>query len=77
MGGADAAVLAAAYQVDNFIAVVRLDFGVLPFRPRQNIAIPLDGHSIGSHFKVLKQRHNSEAIGNLAKLAVNGNFHAE
>jgi hypothetical protein len=26
---------------------------------------------------VLKQRHNSEAIGNLAKLAVNGNFHAE
>jgi hypothetical protein len=67
--------LAAAHEVNDFEAVVRLNRGLLPFRARENIEIALDGHSIRSHLEVLKQCGNGKPIRNFAKLAVNSNLH--
>jgi hypothetical protein len=70
-----ATILTAAHEVNDFVAIVRLNFGLLPFRAREDIKIALDRHSIGGHFKVLNQRRNGETVGDVAKLAVDSNFH--
>jgi hypothetical protein len=72
---AEAAPLTAADKVNDLEAIVRLNRGLLPFRARQNIEIALDSHPLGSHFQVLKQGGNGEAVRNFTKLAVDRNFH--
>jgi len=66
---------AAADEVNDFKAVIRLDLGLGPLRARKKVEIALDGDPPGREAEMLKQGGDAEAMGNLARLAVDDDRH--
>jgi hypothetical protein len=67
--------LAATNEVDNLVAVVRLDSCLDPSRAGENVQIALDGHAFGGQANVLEECGHIQPIGNLATLTVNRHSH--
>jgi hypothetical protein len=67
--------LAAADEVDDFEAVVRLDLGLVPEGAGENIEIALNREAVTAHFQVVEERGHSEAVRDLAWIAVNFDHH--
>src|SRR5580704_4164661 len=67
--------LAAADEVDDFEAVVRLNLGFVPEAARKDVEIALDRKAVAAHFQVVEQRSDGETIGDLAQISVNLDHH--
>ena len=62
--------LATADEMDNFVAIVRLDFGFVPFQPGKNSKITLNRNAAAVHSKVVEQPRDSQAIRDFRALAI-------
>jgi hypothetical protein len=70
----------AAHEVDNLQAVAFMEFGRGPAIARHNIAVQLDGDTVGPHAESFHQASECEwglRIGEVALVSVDVEFHLE
>ena len=67
--------LAAANEMHDLEAVVRLHFGLGPVGPRENIEILFDRDALALHSQMFQQRGNRHAVGYFAALAIDRHRH--
>jgi hypothetical protein len=66
-------VLAAAYEMDDFIAVARLHLNVRPLSARQNFQIAFNSYTAGGQVKGLQQIRNGGPVRDVSLFSVDNN----
>jgi hypothetical protein len=64
--------LAAAYEVDDFVAVTGMDGGVGPLRAGENFEVAFDGNAPGWEIQVAQQIGYSGALRGFSALSIDG-----
>ena len=64
--------LAAAYEVDDFVAVAGLNCGIGPLRAREDFEVAFDGYARGREMQVAKQIGYCGAGRSFATLSIDG-----
>ena len=64
--------LAAADEVDDFVAIAGLNSGLVPLRARKDFKIAFYGHATGGKIQLLQQVRYCGAVGCFAALSIYG-----
>jgi hypothetical protein len=64
--------LAAAYELDDFVAVAGLNGGIGPLRAREDFEVAFDGYAGGREIQVAKQIGYCGALRSFATLSIDG-----